>query len=108
MKTMIFNTPYGTKVKLNAYINHYRNNRLCIDLICNDGEPWCTATVNIDGIKLNNDEVLIKDYSENEGTLALLKQYNIVKSVRSYINNGYVLIPICVIDIDELKKYAIE
>jgi hypothetical protein len=43
-----------------------------------NGEEYLTATVNIMGSNLAPDEVLIKDYSENEGIYkALLKGFYI-------------------------------
>jgi hypothetical protein len=60
---------------LSIEISRYKiNNEICLTLVdAENGEEYLT-TVNIMGSNLAPDEVLIKDYSENEGIYkALLK-----------------------------------
>lgn len=74
----------------------YDNGRLALRLIdAKDGSPIATATVNIPDVKLSKDEVLIKDYSENQGMLKVLEEAGIVKSTGDSIRSGFVNIPIC-------------
>jgi hypothetical protein len=48
-------------------LNLYRdNNAVAVQLYCEEG-PMGTSTVNIPEIRLKENEILIKDYSENEG-----------------------------------------
>jgi hypothetical protein len=42
-------------------------------------EPYCVATVNLPELSINDDEVFIKDYSENEGIMQSLIDSSIIK-----------------------------
>ena len=59
-----------------------------------DGFPVATATVNIPEVELKDDEVLIKDYSENEGMLDALERAGIVWRTGESVSNGRVTIPV--------------
>ena len=78
------------KVKLKMYSEefdcmvHYdkyqEGNGHRIDLIdVSDGIPVATATVNVPNVKLEKNEVIIKNYSENEGIYDALIEQNIIK-----------------------------
>lgn len=58
-----------------------------------DGEPVSTCTVNIDEF-LSSKEVVIKNYSENEGMLDFLIKEGIVKDTGKRVQLGYVEAPI--------------
>ena len=45
----------------------YTNGRLAIQLYDTNGEPFATATINVPAMPLAQNQVLIKDYEENEG-----------------------------------------
>ena len=73
---------------------NYTSGNVRIDLIdARDHCPYMSVTVNIDG--LDENEVAIKNYSENEGILDVLVDEGIVKSPHRYVNSGFVRIPIC-------------
>lgn len=56
--------------------------------------PIATATVNIpDYPDLKDDEVIIKDYSENEGMLNALVNAGIVS--KPFARAGFILAPVC-------------
>ena len=61
-----------------------------------DGEPVATATVNVEGVseKLPDREVLIKDYSENEGMLEALARAGLVEDTGRRVRTGYVAVPV--------------
>jgi hypothetical protein len=83
----------------NAYQVHvqkseYRNGGIAIQLIdAEDGTPFATATIWVEGLAEN--EVAIKNYSENLGMLTFLVTNGIVEQPHRQINNGFVNIPIC-------------
>lgn len=80
---------------------HYQNDRIALELIdYHDGEPIATATVNVPEIQLQANQVLIKDYSENEGMLTALEKAGIVKSTGTFVQSGFVQIPVCELLID--------
>ncbi len=61
-----------------------------------DGEPVATATVNVEGVSetLPESEVLIKDYSENEGMLDALVEAGLVEDTGRRVRTGYVTVPV--------------
>lgn len=81
----------------------YHNGKTALELVAaeddeeNDvfkGEPIATATINIPVI-LEHDEVLIKNYSENEGMLEALVDAGVVKPTGRVIQTGFVEVPVC-------------
>lgn len=83
-------------------LGKYNNGRTSIQLVASEdgediceGEPIATASVNIPTIPLASDEVMIKNYSENEGILEALTQANIVKPTGKCVDTGFVSVPVC-------------
>ena len=65
----------------------------CIKLIdSNDHEPIATATSWIPDT--NEDELAIKDYSENQGMYKCLLEADIITPAHRFIDNGFVGFPI--------------
>jgi hypothetical protein len=60
-----------------------------------DGSPVVVATVNLRELALATDEVLIKDYSENAGMLALLVEAGVVGPPLRKVQSGYVTLYVC-------------
>ena len=85
--------------KCEVIFGNYMNGATAINLICLDGEdegePYATATINIPRIKLEKNEIIIKNYSENEGILDALVEANIVEDTGGKINVGYAYANIC-------------
>lgn len=74
----------------------YNNGRTAIKLQDKlDGEPIATATVNLPDVMMKEDEVAIKDYSENEGMLNAFVKAGIVGRPFMFAESGFVAIPIC-------------
>jgi hypothetical protein len=72
------------------------NHRTAIELTIKEtGEPMCTATSNLPGVIMSDNEVAIKNYSENEGILDVLIKAGVISKPDRIINNGCVDIPIC-------------
>lgn len=71
------------------------NNRLYIGLFEEEtGEYYMDATVNLPEVELAEDEVAIKNYSENEGILETLIEAGVVSSPIRTVQSGWVTIPI--------------
>lgn len=80
-------------LKLGKYDN---NDRTAIQLInARDGSPVAVATVNIPDAPLEKDEVIIKNYSENEGMLDALVNAGIVQQTGKKVQSGFVDCDIC-------------
>jgi len=86
------------KKKLTLGFDRYYNERLCITLIdANTGEEYLRATVNIPDVELGKDELIIKDYSENEGILKALVDAGVIEETGKYVQTGFVKFPVCLI-----------
>lgn len=82
----------------------YYNGRTALELVAwqddeanevFEGEPIATCTVNMPNIELKENEVIIKDYSENEGLLATLLDHNVIKLTERVVDTGWVTCHIC-------------
>ena len=96
MKNMFtFQPPYSEgPVTVYLQSRNYASGNVRIDLIdAIDHCPYMSVTVNVDG--LDENEVAIKNYSENEGILDVLVDEGIVKPPHRHVKSGFVLIPIC-------------
>ena len=78
------------------HISRYQsNNQTSLQLLTEEGLPFMTITKNIEHVILEEDEVIIKDYSENEGILQALIKENVIAKPHETINSGYVKLHIC-------------
>ena len=76
------------KLKLATY---FKGDRICIKLLDKkDGMHYMTATVNMPEVDLKHDEVLIKDYSENEGILEALIRAEVISDPIDVVSAGFV------------------
>lgn len=74
----------------------YNNCRTAIELVDEkDGEPVLMATVNIPEAHIESDEVIIKNYSENEGILEVLIEAEIISGPIDYVQSDFVECPVC-------------
>lgn len=74
----------------------YENGRPALRLIdAEDGSPIATATVNLPDVALGGNQVLVKDWSENEGMLAALTEAGVVKPTGETVRTGFVEVPVC-------------
>jgi hypothetical protein len=60
-----------------------------------DGDTALVATVNVPQAHLKENQVLIKDYSENHGVLAALETAGVVRRTGESVRSGMVEIPVC-------------
>ena len=84
-------TPYGNYTVSLEWNKYGSNGRTALELIdVEDGSPVMVATVNVPDAHLEPDEMIIKNYSENEGVLEFLQENNIVGPVIRTIRTGFV------------------
>lgn len=96
---MTFKSPYADET-VTVYLNrkNYRSGNTCLTLVdAVDHFPYMTCTVFVDGLEDN--EVAIKNYSENAGVLDFLVKENIIEAPHKEINSGFVKLYVC-----KLKK----
>jgi hypothetical protein len=84
----------GSRYTLQIQYGTYQEGNTSMQLIdCADGFPFATATVNLPGLTEN--EVAIKNYSENEGVLNFLLDNEIIEAPHRFVQSGFVNIPVC-------------
>jgi hypothetical protein len=100
MKTFSISAPWDTKsTVVRVELGKYANGRTRINLIDDlDNEPYATATTNLPEVLLLDNEVFIKDYSENEGVLEFLTTNNIVIATDKWATSGFVDVQVCTLN----------
>ena len=100
MKTFSISAPWDEKsTVVRVELGKYANGRTRINLIDDsDNEPYCTATTNLPDVLLLDNEVFIKDYSENEGVLDFLTTNNIVIATNKWATSGFVDVQVCTLN----------
>lgn len=74
----------------------YDNDRTAITLTdAEDGSPICTASVNLPDHPCEENEVWIKDYSENQGIEKVLIDAKIISNPIAMVAQGHVVINKC-------------
>ena len=63
-------------------------------------EPLMTVNVLLPDEPLEDGEILVKDYSENEGLLACLVKEGVVEDTGRRIPSGFVELPVCKLLVD--------
>lgn len=96
MKPIVYTTRSGFSWSVIIKEAHYHNGRTALLLVDSiTGEPVTTATVNIPGVLIESDEIIVSDYAENDGILTFLQTYHIVgPEVIRWVRTGYVLCPV--------------
>ena len=78
----------------------YGNGRHAITLDeVGTGEPIAVASVNLPDATIEDDEVIIKNWSENEGVLELLVEAGIVTPLRKLFT-GFVQADVCRLNVE--------
>jgi len=91
---------WNCKIKISRY---GVNDRLALQL--NDftnGEVVAEASINLSDFPLGENEIAIKNHSENEGILQVLVDSKIVSEPKYYVDSGFVTIPVCDINLEML------
>lgn len=76
-------------------IGQYGNGQTSVRLVGEDGSPMATASVCLSDKDQYDNEVFIKDYSENMGILDALVEAGIVSQPVSAVLSGHAWIDIC-------------
>jgi len=73
--------------------NRYANGNLAVQLM-QEGEPYATLSTNIDGIVLDKDCFIAKNYSENKGLLEQFVENGLFEDTGEKVSSGFVSCPI--------------
>jgi hypothetical protein len=87
-------------------IGNYQSGRKAIQLIDSfSGEPYGCPTADLSYLETKfHSEVLVKDYSENEGMFKWLTENNIVTWTGKTVVSGFVELYICFLNPEEVWK----
>ena len=90
-----YNSPFGLRYLLFVRKESYPDGNIRIQLYdSSDGTPYATATSRVQE-NLEDGEVAIKDWSENEGILDFLVENNFIEKPHRFVEQGFVRVPIC-------------
>jgi len=90
-----YDSPFGSRYLVFIRGEKYPDGSPKIQLYdSSDGTPYAIATTKIQGV-LQEGEVAVKDWSENEGMLNFLVENRFVEKPHRFVEQGYVKIPIC-------------
>jgi hypothetical protein len=100
MKTFSLSAPWDERSTLvSIKLDKYANGRTRINLLdAADNEPYAVATTNLPDVLLLDNEVLVKDYSENEGMTEFLTTNNIVVPTNNWVSSGFVDLQVCTLN----------
>lgn len=99
-------TQFGITEKCTLEFTKYVHGGTAITLYAEDGTPYAVASVYVEGVTefLPLNEVVIKNYSENEGIQESLISAGVIKSTGKIISiSNYVSCEICEIMLDIFK-----
>lgn len=95
MAPILWKTPWGERVACTPQFSYYGNGRLALILVDPfTGERVATASVNVPEVDLEDNEIAIKDYSENQGVLDALVDAGMVALTDRAVASGFVTLPI--------------
>ena len=77
----------------------YANDRIALKMY-QKGEPLCVPSVNLPNTPLGENEIFIKNWSENEGVLEALVKAGIVEDTGQTVPTGFVEANVCRLLID--------
>lgn len=81
--------------KYHLHIEEYENGNIALLLLDDQNLPYMKCTVNYENYKLEDDQVLIKNWSENKGILDILIKNNIVKYIKKVKVSQFVEADLC-------------
>lgn len=84
------------KERLEIIIGEYRHGgRKSIELMTQKGEPFMVASVNLPEVDLEENEILIKNYSENEGIYEALVEAKVISPAKRILKSTFAEFQIC-------------
>jgi hypothetical protein len=75
----------------------YPNKRIAIEFAYKNGTEYTVATVNLPDEQIEDDEVILKNYSEGEGAMEALIESGVIGQPLRYAQNNR-MFPICKIN----------
>lgn len=103
-----YQSPDGSNYEVGFVMQKYYNGCTRLDMVSPIDGPILTISVNVENTPcLEEDEILVKDYSENQGIFDWMKKNNLVEEHIMDVRSGYVQLPYIYLNMDEVKKHII-
>lgn len=96
----VFSAPFDVVLRF----SEYQNGRIYIGGDDPEEGPAFDATINLPEQHIRLDEAFIKNYGENEGVLEFLMDNDIVLEVVRLVSTGFVLIPLCKLNMKKINE----
>jgi len=94
------------ELQLDYYTDTGNKSIRLIDIL--DGSAVAKATTNVEGVKLPANEVMIKDYTENEGMLKALQNSEVVGQTLYTVHSGFEDIPVVTLSEPLMERFKNE
>ncbi len=79
----------------NIYKRGYSNGQLALYVNDNDGQPFAELSISKDSVYLDQDEFILKDYSENAELVEELVNLDVIALTDRFVLVGSRVCPIC-------------
>jgi hypothetical protein len=108
MELLTYISPYGSTYEVGLVMEKYYNGCTKLSMISPTEGPIAVISVNVqDTPCVEVDEILVKDYSENEGIFNWMKENNLIAEHVCDVRSGYVRLPYVYLNMDEVNKHLI-
>lgn len=91
---------YGECDNCSLQFGRYKDGSYALSIFDDYGEPLINVTKHVPGYKLQENQILVKNYSENEGILECLIEQEIIKNTGIVVPTGFVQLHVCDLLID--------
>lgn len=91
------------RLTVDAILREYEDGSPAL-LLMEGGAPYAKVSVRMPGVELAWNEILVKDYGENEGLLEQLVEAGVLYDTGLVVPSGFVELKICRIAAAELLK----
>ncbi len=83
------------EIKINLKTKRYLNGQLAVFVQEISGEPLAELSLMNNSVELEEDEFILKDYTENKELVNHLIKLKVIKSINRFVLIGSHLCPIC-------------
>jgi hypothetical protein len=86
---------YGEYDNCSLRFSKYQDGTIALRIFDEYDHPLMTVTKNVPGCSLKKNQILVKNYSENEGILECLEEQEIIERTGMLCSSGFIDLHIC-------------
>ncbi len=95
-QTFNIHTKYIHEQNCQLRFDKYQDGSTALQILSSRGEPLIKVTSCLSHLILEEeDQIIVKDYAENEGILACLVELEIIEDLEDPIPSGYAILNVC-------------